>query len=66
MKSGTYKVSFMVDLSDCKTEEEAAKEVMGMVSEDIDNGDFPEVEFEMVEELDLEYNTDDEIEELEF
>jgi hypothetical protein len=59
MKSGKYLVSFEVDLTDCKDEEEAQQEVASMVSEMLDEDNFPEVDFELLEELDLEYNSEE-------
>lgn len=66
MKSGTYKVTFHVDLVGCNNEEEAHSAVSQMVNEALDDDRFPELEFELVEELDEEYNTEEEVEELDF
>ena len=67
MKSGKYRVSFEVDLNDCKSKEEAEQAVAQMVSDACDDDTFPEVEFELLEELDIEYNTEEhELEELNF
>ena len=67
MNPGTYRVSFLVDFSDFVSQEEAQQAVAEMVSEMIDEDSFPEIEFELVDELDLEYNTEeDELEELNF
>jgi hypothetical protein len=65
MKNGKYEVRFEVDLRDCKTKEQAIESTREMVSEMIDSDDFPEVDFTLVEELDIEY-ADHEPEELNF
>jgi hypothetical protein len=69
MKNGTYKVSFLVEfeveLTGYSNEEEASVAVQGMVKNALDEDNFPEVNFELIEELDPEYNTEeDEVEEL--
>jgi hypothetical protein len=67
MKSGTYRVSFVVELRNCGSKEEAEQAVGEMVSDACDVDEFPEVNFEMIEELDIEYNSDElELEELSF
>lgn len=67
MKSGTYRVSFEIELTDCRDQDEAALAVAQMVSDAIDDSDFPELEFELLEALDMEYNTEEnELEELNF
>lgn len=66
MKNGKYRISFEVDLNDCATQEEAEQTVASLVSETLDEDSFPEIEFELLEALDMEYNTDDEVEELNF
>jgi hypothetical protein len=67
MISGTYNVKFQVDLTGCETKEEAELAIAQWISELLDEDTFPEVEFELVEELDMEYNTDEEeLEELDF
>ena len=70
MKNWTYKVSFEVNLNSCITEDDAHVAIYKLIKEDIANeGDvFPEVNFELLEEEEEEYNTeeDDGIEELDF
>ena len=67
MKTGTYTVSFNVDLTECEDEESAHAAVAAMVEEMLEGGEFPEVEFELVEEFEVDYKTEeDEVEELEF
>lgn len=60
MKSGTYKVSFTVDLRENLSIKEAEKAVAQMVSDACDDDQFPEVEFELIEEFEEEYNTEEE------
>ena len=67
MINGTYRVSFDVVLTDCQDEEDAKNAVGDMVESMIDVREFPEVNFELIEEEDVEYNTEeDELEELDF
>lgn len=66
MIPGTYRVTFNVDFDSAGSKEEARQAVMAMLSEMIDDDESPEMDFELVEELDIEYCTEDEIEELEF
>lgn len=67
MKNGTYRVSFEVNLNSCKNKAHAKREVASMVTEMIENDDFPEVDFELTEAEDVEYNTEeDEVQELNF
>lgn len=67
MKSGTYKVSFIVDLNDCDTLDDAEKAIAGLVSDTLDEDTFPELELELVDEFDIEYHTEeDEVPELDF
>jgi len=66
MKAGKYKVSFYVDFVKPCTETKAKLFVAHLVSEMIDSDNFPEVNFELEEEFDLEYNTDEEVDELNF
>lgn len=66
MKNGTYKVILTIDLFECADEEEARNAVADMLSGMLDDDEFPEVDFELVEELDMEYNTEDNIPELNF
>ena len=66
MKSGTYKVSFEVELTDCENEESARLALFRMISDLMDDDEFPEVNFELTEELDMEYNTEDVVPELNF
>ena len=67
MKSGRYCVSFYVDLNDCKDSEEAELVVGELLSEAIDENAIPQLNFELVEELEIEYNTDEpELAELNF
>ena len=67
MKNGTYRASFIVELKDCGSEEEAQQTVAELISEALDDENFPELNFEMVEEFDVEYGTEeDELQELDF
>lgn len=67
MKTGTYKISFNVDLNECENEEEAKMALFHMFQNMMDEGDFPEVEFDLLEEFDLEYMVEEnELKELEF
>lgn len=67
MKSGVYKVSFVVELNDCLDQDEAESAVASLVSDILDEDKFPEVKFELLEEFDVEYNTEEnEVPELNF
>jgi hypothetical protein len=70
MKNGTYHVSFQVDISNCETEEEAQRWLIKLIVDSIEQDDieFPEVDFELIEEHEVEYHTeeDDGVEELDF
>ena len=67
MKNGKYLVAFEVNLNNCNSEEEAIEAIRLMVSDMIDEDKFPEVIFDIVEEEDIEYNTEeDELAELDF
>lgn len=67
MKSGTYIVSFEVELTDCEDINEAEGAVRGMVENLIEEGEFPEVNFQFVEGTEQEYTQEeDEVEELDF
>lgn len=66
MKNGTYKVTFEVELANCLDEDEAKEAIGVWMNETLDNNEFPEVVLELVEEEDLEYETEDEIQELNF
>jgi hypothetical protein len=67
MKSGTYRISFDVELKDCGSKEEAAQSIAEYISEMLDDELFPDLEMEMIEEFDEEYGTDEEeIQELNF
>jgi hypothetical protein len=61
MKNGLYKVTFMAHINDCVTEEEGAEVVASLINDALEDDQFPEVEFELVEELNMEYNTDEEL-----
>jgi hypothetical protein len=61
MKNGLYKVSFMVHVNDCNTTEEGEQVVASLVSDALDDDNFPEVEFELVEARDMEYDSDEEL-----
>ena len=67
MKTGKYRVSFEVDLQECQSEEHAREAVGEMCLELLEQGEFLEVEFELLEEFDLDYMIEeDEVEELSF
>ena len=66
MKNGTYKVTFEVELANCLDEDEAREAIGVWMNETLDNNEFPEVVLELTEEEDLEYETDDEVQELNF
>ena len=67
MKNGSYRVSFIVQLTDCSDVEEAEQALLELWGEAADEGELPEVAFEMVEEFDVEYETEeDEVKELDF
>jgi hypothetical protein len=67
MKNGTYTVSFEVNLSGAVTEEEAIVSIKEMVEEMISKEEFPELNFELTEEEDPEYHTEEaEVQELNF
>jgi len=66
MKNGTYKVVLTIDLFECADEEEGRNAVANMLSDMLDDDEFPEVDFELTEELDMEYNTENEPAELNF
>ncbi len=68
MKPGKYKVTFEIELSnsDDMNSLDATESVKDMCQEMIDNNEFPELEFELLEEHFPEYEFEDEIEELSF
>ena len=66
MINGTYRVSFEVTLKNHASEEEAHESIKGMVNELLEEDNFPELNFELVEEEDEEYETEEEVEELNF
>lgn len=67
MKSGRYRVSFYVDLNDCRDAEEAEITVGELLSNAIDEDCIPELVFDLVDELDIEYQVDEpELQELNF
>jgi hypothetical protein len=66
MKPGRYKVTVEIDFPEQLTYSEAVTASMGVFEELIEEGLEPEVEFRLVQELDMEYHTDDVVEELEF
>jgi hypothetical protein len=67
MTPGSYRVSFVVDLTDCNSKEEAFQAIAAMVGDMLDEDNFPDLELELVEELDIEYQVEeDEVPELNF
>lgn len=60
MKSGIYKVSFDVELTNYMTEDEAKQAVMEMVEEMLQEEEFPEVELELLDGVDLDYTLEEE------
>jgi len=67
MKPGIYKVYFEVEITACEDEQEATLAVGEMVKDMVELGNFPEVNFELVEEHFPEYaEEEDEVEELNF
>lgn len=70
MKNGRYKVSFNVVLSDCNEEdgeEVAFDTVTEMVRDMLEEDELPELNFELLKEFDIEYETEEnELEELNF
>ena len=67
MKNGRYLVSFEVDLSNHKDEDEAQDSINTLLEEAMLENQFPKVNFELLEELDEEYTTEDDgLEELDF
>ena len=59
MKNGKYKVSFIVDLNDCDDEQEGFEAVMELCTEAIDGGEFPVLEFELLEDHEPDYVLDE-------
>lgn len=66
MKPGTYRVTLEVNFEEHVTKDEADQALMAMFVQMEDDGLVPELEFELLEEFDLEYMTEDEVQELEF
>lgn len=67
MKTGTYRVYFDVTLTDCADEDEAKQEIIRGFNEMVDDDLLPEMEFELTEEFDLEYqDQEDDVKELSF
>jgi hypothetical protein len=67
MKTGTYDVTFSVNLNDCEDEHEAREAIKGMLEEMLANDELPELNFVLTQELDLEYSIEEnEIPELNF
>jgi hypothetical protein len=66
MKSGTYKVTFEVDIVNAEDMEEAKSATREMVENLIDNGEFPEVNLVFVEGTEIDYTAEEELEELNF
>ena len=67
MKTGTYDVTFSVNLSDCEDEHEAKEALKTMLEEMLANDELPELNFVLTQELDLEYSIEEnEIPELNF
>lgn len=67
MKSGIYRVSFNVNLTSCENEDEALDLIKGMCREMLEEDSFPEANFELVDEMEMEYAfEEDEVQELNF
>lgn len=67
MKPGKYFVFFEVDFDSEGSHDEATQAVKDMCLEMLQKDEFPEVKFDLIEEIDPEYNTEeDELEELNF
>jgi hypothetical protein len=67
MNAGKYLVTFEVDFDNEGSHEEAVEAVREMLVEMIDQNEFPEIDFHLIEELDTEYQTEEnEVEELNF
>ena len=66
MKPGRYRVTLDVNFEQPLTKDEADQGLVAMFVQMEDDDLVPEVEFELLEEFDLEYMTEDEVEELEF
>jgi hypothetical protein len=60
VKSGSYKVSFVVELTNCANEEDAVRSVRAMVNEMLEDDEFPEVELELIDGVDLDYTLEEE------
>lgn len=67
MKNGHYKVTLNVDIKNCVTEDDALQAVATLLVNSMEsNGPNLEVNFELVEEHEVEYHTEDVVKELEF
>lgn len=65
MKNGIYKITLNMQLTNFKTEEEAVEAIAAYLVDQDDETDTV-VNFEMLEEFDPEYHTEDEVDELNF
>lgn len=67
MKNGRYKVYFEIDIKNCTTQEDAENTILSLLFDSIEGPTvFPEVFFELKEEFEIDYHTEEEIKELEF
>ena len=66
MINGTYRVSFEVTLKNHANEEEAHESIKGMLNEMLLEDQIPELNFELLEEIEEEYDSEEEVEELDF
>lgn len=67
MKTGNYKVSFDVTLTNPASPEEATASVMAMVKQMFENEEDLEVNFELIDGVDQEYTVEEqEVQELNF
>jgi hypothetical protein len=67
MKSGKYKVSFTFELGENMSMEKVEEKLAELISDACDDDNFPVWDFELLEEFEVEYNTEEEtLEELSF
>ena len=59
MKSGTYVVSFTVEINNCRGQKQAQESVLKSLNILADDNDLPEFNFELVEDLDEDYHMND-------
>lgn len=59
MKSGKYTVEFNVNLTDCEDEDQAREALKKMFNDMLDNDELPQMGFDLVEEIDPEYATEE-------